>query len=307
MKTLLLILTASVAVTALFDSSVVAAEPEPETSLKNGSDQVREGRFVPWFKHGEYHGGAQSRPLKSRGLEINDLNAALNRFHDAAESLNLPRRPPGMVIVPSTHDFVTTYDLLSQALEDNADTSAILEAVDHAAVAGVVEGVTLLPNTVVFFTTKRNPITENNIVASLDYPHKMLIWQDENENCFVGYNSQQFLAARYSAVADNEIDQIMATVASAATGTEQNVFLFPSEAEVKRYQRSSQILIKDSRTSFISTLNRLTTFLEKDEVSETGGVCRNVSQYVCPLGVSHLFVSPFFILGYKPHWWVFRD
>jgi uncharacterized protein (DUF302 family) len=248
---LLFIFTVTVAVTALFHSSVAADHGTGALASPPVTDLDRRHR-------------------KRRGQEIKSLNAALNRFQDAAEGLNLPRRPPGMVIVPSIYDFGTTFDLLEYALENDADTSPILESVDHAALAtGVTgEGVTLLPNTLVFFSTTRNPIIENNIVASLDCPHRMLIWEDENGKCFVGYNSQQFLAARYVDVADNEIDQVMARVASVATGTLQDGFIFPSEDEVRRYRRSSQMLIKDSLTSFISTWNRLTTFLEKDEVSE---------------------------------------
>jgi uncharacterized protein (DUF302 family) len=260
MKALFFIFTVTVAVTALFHSSATTADDDVSVPL--GSPPLPANNILSIRRN------LQSR----RGQEVGALNAALNRFHDAANAVDMPRRPPGMVIVPSSYDFITTYNLLKVALVAD-ESCTLLEVVDHAALAGARARAALLPNTVVFFTTStRNPIMEKNIVASLDYPHRMLIWQDENENCFVGYNSQQFLAARYSndTTTDNNasIDHILSTLASAATGTDQSTFWLSSDAEVDRYRRSSQILIKDSQTNFISTWNRLTTFLEKDQVSE---------------------------------------
>jgi uncharacterized protein (DUF302 family) len=285
MKALLFIFTTTVAMTGFFHASVAAADAEETITLLARQLATEDDLSTRHLQR------------RRRGQEIKALNAAQNRFYDAAQTLSLPRRPPGMVIVPSTYDFITTYNLLKFALVAD-ESCTLLEVVDHAALAGA-QGATLLPNSVIFFTTStRNPIMDKNIVASLDYPHRMLIWQeDEHEQCFVGYNSQEFLAARYSndTTIDNNasIDQILSSLASAATGMDQNAFLLPSQAEVRRYRRSTQILIKDSHTNFISTWNRLTTFLEKDQVSEPLSSLYQVNnEYIALVAFSLIVLSP---------------
>lgn len=127
----------------------------------------------------------------------------------------------GMQIVESTRSFDETWDALIATLDANPNIG-IVATLDHAANAASI-GEELLPTREVFFGNPNlgTPIMQTSQDAGIDLPQKMLVWQDEIDRVFLGYNSPDYVAARHGAEAAPTLDTIagaLANLAAAATG-----------------------------------------------------------------------------------------
>lgn len=74
----------------------------------------------------------------------------------------------------------------------------IVATVDHEAGARSVN-LDLRPTQVIIFGNPRGgtPLMQCNQTAGIDLPQKALIWEDEEGQVWLGYNSPQFLSARH--------------------------------------------------------------------------------------------------------------
>lgn len=142
-------------------------------------------------------------------------------------SLCYGRDPFGMVIVASTRaSFEDTYSQLIQTLNGNPAITIVNEF-DHAANAQRV-GLSLRPTRVVTFGNPNlgTPLMQQNMLAGLDLPQKMLVWQDEYDGTtYIGYNDPyNYLVARYGRRLRNAAAQLdtiagaLRNIAAAAAG-----------------------------------------------------------------------------------------
>lgn len=141
----------------------------------------------------------------------NDDNAGDDVIGDDIIDVTVNPNVDGMNYVLSDRSFDETYDTLVTALNNNPNITIIAE-VDHQENAASVDQV-LNPTRVVFFGNPAlgTPLMQSNQQAGLDLPQRMLVYEDDNGDVFVGYNNTDYLGSRHS-VGDVET---LATIAMA--------------------------------------------------------------------------------------------
>ncbi|WP_446050185.1 DUF302 domain-containing protein [Zobellia laminariae] len=104
----------------------------------------------------------------------------------------------GMNYVKSTQSFDDTYAVLKASLDANENIKIVAE-VDHAANAASV-GLELNPTKIIFFGNPNlgTPLMQVNQQAGLDLPQRIVVYQNDSEEVFVGYNSTVYLANRHT-------------------------------------------------------------------------------------------------------------
>lgn len=110
-------------------------------------------------------------------------------------SMTIASAQEGWVIKESKHSVVETADKLVAIIEKAPPT--LFARVDHAAGAQKA-GLELPASTMVMFGAPAigTPIMQENILAGLDLPIRVLIWDDEGQTK-IGYLDPQALKARY--------------------------------------------------------------------------------------------------------------
>jgi uncharacterized protein (DUF302 family) len=149
------------------------------------------------------------------------LLVSLFSCNDDDENSTIVQNPTafGLSYAQSDQDFSTTFTSLQTALEEN-ENIGIVSVVDHQANAQNV-GLELLPTREIIFG---NPaigtlIMQANQLAGLELPQKMLVYQDADNNVFVGYNSANYLVARHAGVSGVEtIEQLSTALSNLAQG-----------------------------------------------------------------------------------------
>jgi uncharacterized protein (DUF302 family) len=108
----------------------------------------------------------------------------------------------GLITAPSNHDFATTLDRLTAALQSKGVT--IFARLDHAAGAASV-GLTLRPTTLVIFGSPAagTPLMQLAQTAGIDLPLKALIWQSAEGKVHLSYNDPAWIAAHHGLGAES--------------------------------------------------------------------------------------------------------
>lgn len=103
----------------------------------------------------------------------------------------------GMIAVPSPHDVSTTLDRLETVLADKGMN--VFARIDHAAGAASAD-LELRPTALVIFGNPKvgTPLMQCAQSIAIDLPQKMLAWEDEDGQVYIGYNDPAFLKARHS-------------------------------------------------------------------------------------------------------------
>ena len=106
----------------------------------------------------------------------------------------------GLAVSLSESNFENTYSKLIATLEDN-DKIGIVAEVDHSSNAAGA-GLALPDTKVVLFgnPTLGTPLMQENQLAGLDLPQKMLVYQ-EDDQVYVVYNRSEYLAERHNLTA----------------------------------------------------------------------------------------------------------
>lgn len=107
------------------------------------------------------------------------------------------RNSQGIKTVQSKQNFTETYSALKKLIEDNEELRIVAE-VDHGANAAAA-GLKLRPTRLIIFGNPNlgTPIMQSTISAGLDLPQKMLVWEDENGDVNISFNTPQFLQFRH--------------------------------------------------------------------------------------------------------------
>lgn len=95
-----------------------------------------------------------------------------------------------MIKKKSAHDVTKTLDKLEAVLKEK--DIGIIARVNHAAAAEKVE-MTLRPTQVLFFGNPKlgTPLMQSNQLAGLELPMRVLAWEDEGGQTWLGYHSPQ--------------------------------------------------------------------------------------------------------------------
>jgi len=112
----------------------------------------------------------------------------------------------GLISVESPYDVTTTIDRLSAALESKGMT--VFGRVNHAQNAENAE-LSLRPTQVLIFGNPKigTPLMNCAQSVALDLPQKMLAWQDEAGNTYLGWNDPMYLKARHGIEGCDEVLQ----------------------------------------------------------------------------------------------------
>ena len=104
----------------------------------------------------------------------------------------------GMNYVLSDRSFTETYDILRTALDENPNITIVAE-VDHQSNASSID-LDLNPTRVILFGNPAlgTSLMQENQQAGIDLPNKMLVYQNSDDDVFIGYNNTDFLARRHS-------------------------------------------------------------------------------------------------------------
>ena len=138
----------------------------------------------------------------------------------ATFSINSALAQDGVVSVQSPHDVATTIDKLTAVLEEKGMN--IFGRVNHAQNAQTVD-LELRPTEVLIFGNPKigTPLMNCAQSVALDLPQKMLAWQDEAGNVYLGWNDPMYLKSRHAIEGCDEVlgnvSDALANFAKAAT------------------------------------------------------------------------------------------
>ena len=123
--------------------------------------------------------------------------------------------PAGLVTLQSANDVEMTQAKLEAAIEA-ADGLSVMTVIDHATNAQKA-GLDLRPTWLVIFGNPNagTPLMNAAQSVAIDLPQKMLIWEDENGEVFVAYNSPYYLKARHGVEGQ---DELLANIGEALDG-----------------------------------------------------------------------------------------
>ena len=110
----------------------------------------------------------------------------------------------GMMSVESPYDVATTMDKLTVVLESKG--MSVFGRVNHAQNAENVE-LTLRPTEVLIFGNPKigTPLMSCAQSVALDLPQKMLAWQDESGQTYLGWNDPMYLKSRHAIEGCDEV------------------------------------------------------------------------------------------------------
>jgi len=129
-------------------------------------------------------------------LSIFHFHACGEDDDDSTPTTN-PPEILGMSFTKSNNTFDKTYDTLQSSLAANPNIRIVTE-VNHQMNASSV-GLMLEPTRVIFFGNPNlgTPLMQRNQLAGLDLPQKILVYQNELEEVFLGFNNPDFLSPRH--------------------------------------------------------------------------------------------------------------
>ncbi|MEH6444854.1 MAG: DUF302 domain-containing protein [Oceanospirillaceae bacterium] len=125
----------------------------------------------------------------------------------------------GIIAVKSKHDVTVTTDNLSAILKSKGMT--VFSRIDHAAGAAKI-GESIPPTQLLVFGNPKigTKLMQCSPSAAIDLPMKALIWQDDKQQTWIGYNSPKYLASRHAIKGCdpvlNKVEQALANFANKA-------------------------------------------------------------------------------------------
>ena len=117
----------------------------------------------------------------------------------------------GMISLPSPHDVHTTLDRLEDVLGEKGMN--VFARFDHAANAAAAD-LELRPTAVLIFGNPKvgTPLMNCAQSVAIDLPQKMLAWEGEDGQVFIGYNDPGYLKGRHGVAG---CDKVLETVSGA--------------------------------------------------------------------------------------------
>lgn len=185
----------------------------------------------------------------------------------SAEDSGAPPRVPGMVIVESDQDVVTTWSTLVGVLDANPNIR-VIATVDHAAAAASA-GLELDANRVVFFGNPRlgTPLMQVNQTVGIDLPQKIQVFEQAGR-VWVGFNDTTYLQARHRLGDVGTLEVIaraLRNLTSAATATD--VTAADDAYGVQRFAKNSGLFTVASDADVDVTWDRLLAAIDGSPAS----------------------------------------
>jgi uncharacterized protein (DUF302 family) len=124
----------------------------------------------------------------------------------------------GLVSVKSPHSAVDTMNRLEATVKQRGLN--VFARIDHAAGAAKV-GKTLRPTELLIFGNPQGgtPLMECAQSAGIDLPLKALVWQDDAQQVWLGYNDPAWLGQRHGAASCPVVENLRKALAGLAEAT----------------------------------------------------------------------------------------
>lgn len=153
--------------------------------------------------------------------------------------------PPAVVgfnYALSTKSFDETYTTLKTALEANENISIVAE-VNHQANATSVN-LELNPTKVIFFGNPNlgTPLMQANQQAGLDLPQRILVYQDVNEDVYIGYNNTIYLSNRHGLDGVATLEMIATALSNLTINASEGVLVNASLSNVSSMQGITEVV-----------------------------------------------------------------
>ncbi|RMB60485.1 DUF302 domain-containing protein [Dokdonia sinensis] len=185
------------------------------------------------------------------------ITASCGDDDDGTSSIIDSSTPPdveGMNYVKSNRSFDDTYNALKSALQANENITIIAE-VDHQENAASA-GLELNPTRVIFFGNPALGTPLMNIAqqTGIDLPQRMLVYQDDNNDVYIGYNSTGYLQSRHSFGEVETLPQIAMALANFAGNAGDDSVINPS---VNVTIENDGVVTDMSQRDFVTTYDAL--------------------------------------------------
>lgn len=153
------------------------------------------------------------------------------------------------------------YNNLEGALEENGDISIIAE-VDHAENASSA-GMELDPTKIIYFGNPNlgTPLMQQNQLAGLDLPQKVLFYEKNNE-VFALYSSSAYLESRYALQGAETLDQISGALEDLVGSAIENPV---NSSDNQTVWESEGVETVESSNDFITTYANLKETISQNE------------------------------------------
>ncbi|MCP9235556.1 DUF302 domain-containing protein [Lewinella sp. JB7] len=151
-------------------------------------------------------------------------------------------------------DFAAIYDELILTLNANSAVSLVAQ-VDHAANAQSV-GSSLRPTRTVLFGNPRlgTPLMQINPQAGLDLPQKMLVYEADDEDVILAYNTVEYLANRHGVAEAATLDDMRDALGGLAAGVGNDNVVNAPDNDVERNEGVMDITVSGSVDSVYANL-----------------------------------------------------
>lgn len=176
-------------------------------------------------------------------------------------NVSAPAIVSGLTLSESNSSFDITYTSLRNTIDTNPNIGIVAE-VNHTENATSV-GLELNPARIIFFGNPNlgTPLMQENQLAGLDLPQKIVVYQDDNEDVFLGFNSTEYLTARHQldgVVTLPTINDALTNITATVSGNE--TIISSSNTNIS----GELIVTKTSLQSFDETYNALRTTIDNN-------------------------------------------
>ncbi len=152
----------------------------------------------------------------------NNTESTNDDTDDTEETESNPPNVLGMDYTRSKVSVDDTYAALRSTLEANPNISIVAE-VDHQANAASVDK-ELNSTKIIFFGNPNlgTPLMQKNQLAGLDLPQKILIYQNNEEEVYAGFNNTTYLSTRHNLDGVETLPMIQGALTNLSTGPSQD-------------------------------------------------------------------------------------
>lgn len=183
--------------------------------------------------------------------------------NDDDNSPSVVTDPPevlGMSFVKSANFFEESYTSLQTNIDANLNIGIVAE-VNHTTNATSVE-LSLNPTQVIFFgnPTLGTPLMQQNQTAGLDLPQKILVYQNELNEVYLGFNNTSYLSARHGLENVATLPTIQGALTNFSTTAAGDGELITPENNMP--ELGEGIITKTSTKTFDETYTSLQTIID---------------------------------------------
>ena len=154
-----------------------------------------------------------------------------------------------------------TYTAIKSALESNPNIGIIAE-VDHQTNAASVDQM-LNPTKIIFFGNPNlgTPLMQKNQLAGLDLPQKILVYQNQQNEVYAGFNNVSYIANRHGLEGTATLPMIQGALTNFSTSASQSTIV---AAENSAAQLKEGIITKTVNGSCDEAYSRLRAAIENN-------------------------------------------